>query len=180
MSCCAGRIHGLARKTANAAAVVIVTVAAPAFAQQSAPRDPAEPRQAKPQPKILPRPRGSISRQSVDEKSMRALIHNLASCGTRLTLSSWTDPKRGIGCGRDFVVARLNEIAKDSGGKLQIVVDKFESKSERTGPNAVPLENIYAILTGTDEKLAKTAYIVVGDFDSRPSDVMDPNADAPG
>jgi len=111
---------------------------------------------------------------------MRRLIHDEVSCGTRLTLSSLTDTKRGIGCGRDFVVARMNEIAKDSGGKLQVVVDKFESKSERTGPNPIPLENIYAILPGTDEKLAKTVYIVVGDYDSRPSDVMDPNADAPG
>src|SRR5215467_13554575 len=180
MSCCAGRIHGLARKTAKAAAVVILTVAAPAFAQQSAPRDPAEPPRAKPQPKILPRPQGSISRQSVDEKSMRALIHNLVSCGTRLTLSSWTDPKRGVGCGRDFVLARLNEIAKDSGGKLQIVLDKFESKSDRTGPNPAHLENVYAILPGSDPKLTKTVFIVVGDVDSRPSNPMDPEADAPG
>ncbi|HKW63693.1 MAG TPA: M28 family peptidase [Candidatus Acidoferrum sp.] len=148
--------------------------------QQAAPRDPADPPQAKPQPKILPRPSGAISRQSIDEKSMRTLIHNLVSCGTRLTLSSWTDPKRGIGCGRDFVVARLNEIAKESGGKLQIVVDKFESKSERTGPNPVHLENVYAILPGSDPKLAKTVFIVVGDVDSRPSNVMDPEADAPG
>ena len=154
--------------------------AMPALAQQAAPRDPAEPPQAKPQPKILPRPLGAIARQSIDEKSMRALIHDLVSCGTRLTLSSWTDPKRGIGCGRDFVVARLNEIAKDSGGKLQIVVDKFESKSERTGPNPVHLENVYAILPGSDPKLAKTVFIVVGDVDSRPSNVMDPEADAPG
>lgn len=149
--------------------------------QQSAvPRDPAEPAQGKPQPKLLPRPLGAIARQNIDEKSMRKLIHDEVSCGTRLTLSSWTDPKRGIGCGRDFVVARMNEIAKDSGGKLQVVVDKFESKSERTGPNPIPLENIYAILPGTDEKLAKTVYIVVGDYDSRPSNPMDPNADAPG
>ncbi len=111
---------------------------------------------------------------------MRKLIHDEVSCGTRLTLSSWTDPKRGIGCGRDFVVARMNEIAKESGGKLQVVVDKFESKSERTGPDPVHLENVYGILPGSDEKLAKTLFIVVGDFDSRPSDVMDSNADAPG
>src|SRR5213075_2947653 len=173
-------IHGLARKTTIAAAVALLLVAMPAFAQQTAPRDPAEPPQSKPQPKMLPRPLGAISRQSIDEKSMRALIHNLVTCGTRLTLSSWTDPKRGIGCGRDFVVARLNEIAKDSGGKLQIVVDKFESKSERTGPNPVHLENVYAILPGTDPKLAKTVFIVVGDLDSRPSNVMDPEANGHG
>jgi Peptidase family M28 len=142
--------------------------------------DPAEPLTDAPHPKILPRPAGAIARASIDEKSMRTLIHDEVSCGTRLTLSSWTDPKRGIGCGRDFVVARMNEIAKESAGKLQVVVDKFESKSERTGPDPVHLENVYGILPGSDEKLAKTVYIVVGDFDSRPSDVMDPNADAPG
>jgi hypothetical protein len=144
------------------------------------PRDPAEPPQNRPHPKILARPAGAIIRQSIDEKGMRALIHELVSCGTRLTLSSWTDPKRGIGCGRDFVVARLNEIAKESGGKLEVVVDKFESKSERTGPNPVHLENVYAILKGSDAQLAKNAFIVVGDMDSRPSNVMDPEADAPG
>src|ERR1700730_11258477 len=118
--------------------------------------DPAEALTGAPHPKILPGPSGAIARASIDEKSMRKLIHDEVSCGTRLTLSSWTDPKRGIGCGRDFVVARMNEIAKESGGKLQVVVDKFESKSERTGPDPVHLENIYAILPGSDEKLAKT------------------------
>jgi hypothetical protein len=111
---------------------------------------------------------------------MRDIIHEQVSCGTRLTLSSWTDPKRGIGCGRDFVMKRFNEIANASDGKLEIVWDKFESKSERTGPNPAHLENVYGILKGSDPNLAKNVFIVVGDFDSRPSDVMDPNADAPG
>ena len=111
---------------------------------------------------------------------MRALIDQLVACGTRLSLSSWTDPNRGIGCGRDKIVARFNEILKDSGGKLQIVVDKFESTSERTGGKPVPLENVYAILPGSDTTLAKTLFIVSGHFDSRPSNPMDPQADAPG
>src|SRR3989440_7044583 len=111
---------------------------------------------------------------------MGALIGKLVACGTRLTLSSWTNSKRGIGCGRDAIVARLNEIAKDSGGKLQVVVDKFESTSERTSGKPMSLENVYAVLPGSDPKLAKTIFIVSGHFDSRPSNVMDPNADAPG
>jgi hypothetical protein len=149
-------------------------------AQQTAPKDPTEPAQGKPQPKILPRPAGRVLRASVDEKSMKALIAKLVACGTRLTLSSWTDPKRGAGCGRDAIAARLNEIAKDSGGKLQVVVDKFESTSERTSSKPIPLENVYAILPGSDPVLAKTIFIVSGHFDSRPSNVMDPEADAPG
>jgi hypothetical protein len=152
----------------------------PASAQQAMSHDPAEPAAGKPQPKILARPAGRVARASVDEKSMRALIGKLVACGTRQTLSSWTDPKRGIGCGRDAIVARLNEIAKDSGGKLQVVVDKFESTSPRTSDKAIPLENVYAILPGGDARLAKTIFIVSGHFDSRPSNVMDPEADAPG
>jgi len=162
------------------ALVIFLFATVPALAQRVEARNPAEPAQGKPQVKVLPRPWKPVSRQLVDEKSMRALIHNLVSCGTRLTLSSWTDPKRGAGCGRDHIVARFNEIAKESGGELKVVVDKFESQSERTGPNPVTLENVYAILPGSDPKLSKTIFIVSGHFDSRPSNVMDPKADAPG
>jgi len=167
------------------AAIIAVSIClwvgiSPAFAQRPAPRDPAEPQQGLPHPKLLPRPAAAIARQTVDVKSMRALIDQLVSCGTRLSLSSWTDPKRGIGCGRDHIVARLNEIAKDSGGKLQVVVDKYESSSERTSGKPLALESVYAILPGSDPRLAKTLFIVSGHFDSRPSNVMDPEADAPG
>src|SRR5260370_12120944 len=162
------------------ASFVCATSVCLATAQKTVPRDPAAPAQGKPQPKLLARPAGSVGRQAVDEKSMRALIGKLVACGTRLTLSSWTDSKRRIGCGRDVIVARFNEIAKDSGGKLQVVVDKFESTSERTSGKPMPLENVYAILPGSDPKMAKTIFIVSGHFDSRPSNVMDPSADAPG
>src|SRR5262245_51066408 len=111
--------------------------AEPGFAQsasqKSAPgqlpalsRDPAEPLSGKPHPKIIARPAGRLSRQAVDEKGMRSLISDLVKCGTRLTLAAWDDPKRGPGCARDHIAARLNTISKETGGKLQVVVDKFE------------------------------------------------------
>jgi hypothetical protein len=174
------RTYSAVLRTLARGVAALGLMAVPAFAQQAVSRDPAEPAQGKPQPKILPRSAGAVARQTVDEKSMRALIGQLVACGTRLTLSSWTDSKRGIGCGRDVIVGRFNEIAKDSGGKLQVVVDKFESTSERTSGKPMPLENVYAILPGSDPKLAKTLFIVSGHFDSRPSNVMDPNADGPG
>ena len=179
----AKRTNKLGRQFSKAAGLVALVLAlggVRADAQRVVPRDPAEPAQGKPQPKLLPRPAMGVARASVDEKTMRALIGKLVACGTRLTLSSWDDPKRGAGCGRDAIVARFNEIAKDSGGKLQVVVDKFEMTSERTSSKPTPLENVYAILPGSDPKLAKTIFIVSGHFDSRPSNVMDPSADAPG
>jgi hypothetical protein len=171
-------MHTLARTAF--AALAALALGALTFGQQTVPRDPPEPQQGQAAPKVPARLTRLVLRQSVDEKSMKALIEQLVACGTRLSLSSWTDPKRGIGCGRDHIVARLQEIANGSGGKLQVVVDKFESTSERTGAKPLPLESVYAILPGSDPKLAKTLFIVSGHYDSRPSNVMDAEADAPG
>lgn len=175
---CGQRWQGFVR--AGLSALLLLSLSLPLAAQRQAPRDPEEPQTGKASPKLVPRMASGVMRRDVDERSMRALIEELAACGTRLTLSSWTDPKRGIGCGRDHIVARLNEIAKSSGGKLQVVVDKFESKSERTGAGTIPLENAYGILPGSDPALAKTLFIVSGHYDSRASDVMDTSLDAPG
>lgn len=153
-----------------------------AMAQAPAIRDPAEPLSGKPRAKIAARPTGRISRQSVDEKGMHSLISDLVKCGTRLTLASWDDPKRGPGCGRDRIVERLNTISKETGSNLQVTVDRFEMTSERTHNQPARLENVYGILPGIDEKLSKTIFIVSGHFDSMPSfkDIMNPELDAPG
>jgi hypothetical protein len=143
-------------------------------------QDPTEPAAGKPEARMRPRPAGAIARADIDDAGMRSLIEQMVACGTRHTLSSWSDPQRGIGCGRDHVLARLNEIAQASGGRLQIVVDKFEAQGPRTGNKLVPFENIYAILPGSDPALAKTAFLVSGHMDSFPSDFMNPALDAPG
>src|SRR5256885_10821359 len=69
-----------------------------AQAQEKAVRDPAEGPRAKAQAKVPARPAGAIARRRLDEKTMRGLISKLVSCGSRRTPSSWTDPKRGVGC----------------------------------------------------------------------------------
>jgi hypothetical protein len=146
----------------------------------AAQNDPAEPMQGIPNPKISPRPAGAVMRREVDETSMHALIERMVACGTRSSLSSWDDPQRGAGCARDHIVARLNEIAGGSGEKLQVVVDKFETTSARTNNKPVHMENVYAILPGSDPVLSKTVFIISGHFDSRATDVMNPALDAPG
>jgi hypothetical protein len=95
-------------------------------------------------------------------------------------MSSWNDPKRGIGCGRDVVARRLGEIAAKSGGRLKVIVDKYETSGPRTGNVPVPMENVYAVLAGTDPARGKTAFVMSGHLDSRVSDVMDTKSDAPG
>src|ERR1700751_763646 len=160
---------------ALACAVSVVMAQAPIV------RDPAEPPTGQPHPKPIARPAGRLLRSSVSEKDMRSLISDLVRCGTRLTLASWDDPKRGPGCGRDRIVEHLNAISKEAGGKLQITVDKFLMTAERTGNKPAHLENVYAVLPGSDERLSKTVFIVSGHFDSMPSfkDIMNPEFGAP-
>lgn len=163
-----------------AAALPIAGISLAMFLSASAAmaQDPAEPPNGAPTVNAPPRPSGTLDRASIDENSLQATIHELVSCGTRDTFSSWTDPKRGIGCGRDKVVARFQAIAQETGGRLQVVVDKFDM-TLRTGEKA-HLENVYAILPGSDPTLAKTVFMTSGHMDSRPSETNDPNADAPG
>jgi hypothetical protein len=125
-------------------------------------------------------PGASISRSAVDTSALRKTIEELVACGTRHSLSSWDDPSRGIGCGRDRVLARYRSIAAASGGRLDVTVDRFEATSSRTHDQPAKLENVLAILPGNDPVLSKTVFVAAGHFDSMPSSVMDPSSDAPG
>lgn len=144
------------------------------------PQDPEEPLGGRPAPRLLPLPGGRIDVADVDPKRLRAIVEELVACGTRSSLSSWENSDRGIGCGRNRIVARFEEISRSTGGRLKVNVDRFESASERTSSRPLPLENVVAVLPGSDPALAKTVFLVSGHFDSRASDVMDPAADAPG
>src|SRR6516225_5874995 len=102
-------VHSFDRKPQALVLLLVVIAALPVLAQDAM-RDPEEPLGGKPKPTLLPRPAGAIANPDVDEKGMAALIHGLVGCGTRLSISSWTDPKRGIGCAQDSVAARFRQI----------------------------------------------------------------------
>ncbi|HXO43748.1 MAG TPA: M28 family metallopeptidase [Thermoanaerobaculia bacterium] len=148
-------------------------------------RDPAEPPTGTPAARLPAltaptAPADALPRGAVHEAALRATVEELAACGTRQSLSSWTDPRRGIGCGRDHVLARFEAVARASGGRLQVMVDRFEAESPRTGGKPAHLENVLAFLPGSDPALARTVFLVSGHYDSMPSSVLDPVADAPG
>jgi hypothetical protein len=168
------------RTLAKGSHAVKLGAATLALAVAVAAQDPAEPPGGKARPKLPPPLAGAIARSAVDPKALEATVSDLVACGTRHSLSSWEDPARGIGCGRDRIVARLSRIAKDSGGKLEVVVDRFEATSPRTHDRPARFENVYGILPGGDPTLSRTVLLVSGHFDSMPSSVMDSESDAPG
>jgi len=166
----------LAKPSRSVKLALVLFLVCPLLAAQ----DPAEPPGGKPKPKLLPPPAGPILRSEVDEKALKTTIEELVACGTRHSLSSWEDPKRGIGCARDKILARYHAIARASGDRFSVIVDRFEASSPRTNGKPAPLENVLAFLPGSDPKLEKTVFVVAGHFDSMPSSVMDPESDAPG
>ncbi|HVE61431.1 MAG TPA: M20/M25/M40 family metallo-hydrolase [Chitinophagaceae bacterium] len=118
--------------------------------------------------------------KEVSADSLKAYINKMVSFGTRSTLSSTTDKKRGIGAAREWVVQKFNEYAKNSSGRLTAFVDTttLVADGRRIDAN-VNLGNAMATLKGTDPNDDRI-YIISGHLDSRVSNVMNRTADAPG
>jgi Zn-dependent M28 family amino/carboxypeptidase len=114
---------------------------------------------------------------SPDPAELRRTIEALVGFGTRHTLSSTTDPKRGIGAARRWAAGRFERIAKDCGGCLKVETIGRDFTGPRA-PNGVRVEDVIAIQTGTGDPTR--VVIIQGHIDSRVTDVMNFTADAPG
>ncbi|MDB5208381.1 MAG: peptidase [Flavisolibacter sp.] len=118
--------------------------------------------------------------KEISPDSMKSYINKMVSFGTRSTISTTTDKKKGIGGAREWVVQKFNEFALQSGGRLTAMVDTITLQPDgRRVSAAVNLGNAMAILKGTDASDDRI-YLISGHLDSRVSDVMNKTADAPG
>jgi Zn-dependent M28 family amino/carboxypeptidase len=113
----------------------------------------------------------------ISPKRIRALVDHLASFGTRHSLSETKPGLRGIGPARDWIKVEF-EAYNTGEGKLEVSFEEFDAPASRRIPEGAHLVNVMAVLPGT--KYPARRYYVVGHYDSMPSDVMNPNADAPG
>lgn len=119
-----------------------------------------------------------VNEVSVD--SLQSYIDQLVKFGSRHTLSSTTDPKKGIGAARNWVVQKLTEFARKTNGRMTAFVDTTTLQPDGRRINQqVNLGNAMAILKGTDA-LDKRIFLISGHLDSRVTDVMNAAADAPG
>jgi hypothetical protein len=112
-----------------------------------------------------------------DPVKLQKTVEKLVSFGTRHTLSSATDPKRGIGAARKWAESEFKKIGKKCKGCL--LTENLERQfTGPRAPNGVNIVNVLAIKPGTmgwDHVI-----IIAGHIDSRVSDVMDFTKDAPG
>ncbi|UFK98918.1 M20/M25/M40 family metallo-hydrolase [Kaistella faecalis] len=116
----------------------------------------------------------------VSKDSLKANIEKLVSFGTRHTMSSTTDPKRGIGAARNWVLSKFRNYAKNSNGRMEVYLQHQDLKPDGKRINKeTNLGNAIAFLKGTDPN-DKRVIIISGHLDSRVSDVMDAESFAPG
>jgi hypothetical protein len=118
--------------------------------------------------------------KEVNADSLRSYIHTMVSFGTRSTISSTTDLKRGIGAARNWVLLKFNEFARASGGRLTAFVDTstYAADGQRVAA-PVNLGNTVATLKGADPHDTRI-FIISGHLDSRKINIMDATGDAPG
>jgi len=112
-----------------------------------------------------------------DPAALHATIARLVSFGTRHTLSTTTDPARGIGAARHWVAGRFAEIGHRCGDCLAIESVATTTSGPRA-PSGVRIEDVIAVQKGTGDP--DRVVIVQGHIDSRVNDVMDATTDAPG
>ena len=118
--------------------------------------------------------------KEVSADSLQSYIKSLVSFGTRSTLSTQTDPKKGIGAARLWVLSKFNEFAKQSGGRLTAIIDTTTLPPDGKRVDApLVLGNVVATLKGTDLN-DNRIFLISGHMDSRRTDVMDKTGDAPG
>src|ERR1700742_4390200 len=121
---------------------------------------------------------GMIKEVSAD--SLQSYIKTMVAFGTRSTVSSVTDKKKGIGAARNWVLTKFNQFAAASGGRMTAFVDTttYPADGKRVKSD-INLGNTVATLKGTDAN-DNRIFIISGHLDSRRTDVMDGTNDAPG
>ena len=113
----------------------------------------------------------------VSGAQIKATVEKLVSFGTRHTLSSQTDPKRGIGASLKWTEREFGRYSKACGGCLTIV-SPSDTVTGRRVPTPTLVRNMVAIQRGTQRP--NDVVIITGHIDSRVTDPMNATSDAPG
>ena len=107
----------------------------------------------------------------VDAARMKSTVAKLVTFGTRHTLSSKTDKKRGIGAALDWTESEYKKLGLPT-------VRPCDTVTGKRVPNPTRVCNMVAIQRGTERP--NDVVIITGHIDSRVTDVMNFTSDAPG
>ncbi|MFZ2014355.1 MAG: M28 family peptidase [Nocardioides sp.] len=115
---------------------------------------------------------------AIDPDRIQHTIETLVGFGTRHTLSTQTDPQRGIGAARDWLFHELQSYAAMSGGRMSVELQSFVQPVAARVDVPTEITNVVATLRGSKDP--GRIYVISGHYDSRVTDVMNRVDDAPG
>ncbi len=118
--------------------------------------------------------------QEIDARNIERTIRKLVSFGTRNTLSTQSDPNRGIGAARDWLFGEFSKVAEQSGGRMTVAKQTFEQPKAARVPQPTSITNVVATLRGMQPESAARTYVVSGHYDSMCTSPTDAACDAPG
>jgi Zn-dependent M28 family amino/carboxypeptidase len=125
-----------------------------------------------------PPPALSALADEVSADRLRADVEKLVSFGTRHTLSSQTDPRRGIGASLRWTEEEFRRISRGCGNCLTIAKPSDLVTAPPRVPTPTRITNVLAIQRGTTDP--NRVIVITGHIDSRVTNVMDATSDAPG
>ncbi len=116
----------------------------------------------------------------VSPDSLQSYIKKMVSFGTRNTLSTQTDPLRGIGAARTWVLNKFLSFGKNAKGRMSAIIDTTTLQPDgKRVDTSLLLGNVIATLKGTDPK-DKRIFLISGHLNNMRTNVMDRTGDAPG
>jgi hypothetical protein len=116
--------------------------------------------------------------REIDHRRIEAIVKRLAAFGTRHTLSSQTDPVRGIGAAANWIFDQMTGYAAASGGRMTVEKQSFVQPVSSRIPVPTTITNLITTLRG--DTTPDRIYVVTGHYDSRVTDVLNFTDDAPG
>ena len=120
---------------------------------------------------------GDDPASGVSAERLRGDVETMIGFGTRHTLSTQSDPDRGIGAAINWGMDEFSLIGAECDGCLETRIVQDEVSGRRI-PNPVLVRNAVAIQWGSERP--NEVVIIQGHIDSRGSDVMDGEIEAPG
>lgn len=125
--------------------------------------------------------------KEISAAHIQETIEKLVSFYTRSTLAvnnpDAATSDKGIVAARKWIKSELDRYSADCGGCLEVKTDTFIDQSR--GPRdritqPTEIQNVYAVLRGTDPKQQNRIYLVTGHYDSRNKDILNSTNQAPG
>ncbi|SFX67225.1 Peptidase family M28 [Janthinobacterium lividum] len=116
----------------------------------------------------------------ISPQRIEAHVRKLVGFQTRHTMSDTVSDTRGIGAARRWIKAELERCGAQAGGRLQVAFDSHIAPISKRIARPTDIVNVVATLPGSQPQSAGRIYVVSGHYDSRATDVMDAQGDAPG